>query len=54
MTEKDAITVKLNDVNSCRESIQEDLMTLMDGLPNEAQERACQIVVDNFNKFFKK
>lgn len=39
------------DVQSCRQSIQDDLLALLDGLPEEAQTAACQIVVDNFNKF---
>jgi len=44
--------IQPNSVESCRESIQEDLMAFFDGLPDEAQYRACQIVVDNFEKFF--
>ncbi len=46
--------------NDCRESIQQDLITLFDGfglrhdIPNSVGETfltlACQIVVDNFNK----
>ena len=45
---------KLGDAESCRESIQDDLLVLLDGLPQKAQTRACQIVVDNFKKFFPK
>ena len=39
-----------HELNELSECIQEDLLVLMDGLPNEAQTRACQIVVDRVNQ----
>ena len=33
-----------------QEQIQEDLLTYLDGLPNEMLNQVCQIVVDNFHK----
>jgi hypothetical protein len=41
-------------IKNCQESIQEDLLALMDGLPDEAQTHACEIVVENFKKYFQK
>ena len=35
-----------------RQLIQDDLLCLMDGLPNEAQIAACQIVVDRMEQLF--
>lgn len=35
-----------HDILEASEVIQENLLVLLDGLPNEAQKRACQIVVD--------
>ena len=35
-----------------REQIQEDLLTLIDSDDQELNDRMCQIVVDNFDKFF--
>ena len=32
----------------CREQIQEDLMTFLDGMDQEILDQVCQIVVDNF------
>ena len=32
-----------------QEQIQEDLLTYLDGLPNEMLNQVCQIVVNNFN-----
>jgi hypothetical protein len=46
--------VQPNSIESCRESIQEDLMTFLDGLPNDGERIVCQIVCDNFKKFFEK
>ena len=37
------------DMRNTRETIQENLLVLLDGLPNEAQTAACQIIVDAFN-----
>lgn len=42
------------DIKNVREQIQEDLLALLDGLPDEAQTRACQIVVDNLNPLLDK
>ena len=40
------------DVQSCQREIQEQLLSLLDGLVNEEVETAAkQIVIDNFNKF---
>lgn len=33
-------------VKETSEQIQEDLLTLVDGLPQDTQDKACQIVVD--------
>ena len=33
-----------------KEQLQEDLMAVLDGLPNKAISAACQIVVDRFNE----
>ena len=44
-------------VENCREQIQEDLLALIDGQSQqwpEIRTIACQIVVDNFKKFFPK
>ena len=35
-----------------REQIQEDLLTLIDSDDQELNDKMCQIVVDNFSKFF--
>ena len=35
-----------------REQIQEDLLTLIDSDDQELNDKMCQIVVDNFDKFF--
>ena len=35
-----------------REQIQEDLLTLIDSDDQELNDKICQIVVDNFDKFF--
>ena len=35
-----------------REQIQQDLLTLIDSDDQELNDRMCQIVVDNFDKFF--
>ena len=35
-----------------REQIQEDLLTLIDSDDQELNDKMCQIVVDNFEKFF--
>ena len=35
-----------------REQIQQDLLTLIDSDDQELNEKMCQIVVDNFDKFF--
>lgn len=35
-----------------REQIQEDLLTLIDSDDQELNDKICQIVVDNFSKFF--
>ena len=35
-----------------REQIQEDLLTLIDSDDQELNDKMCQIVVDNFAKFF--
>ena len=37
-----------------REQIQEDLLTLIDSDDQELNDKICQIVVDNFAKFFSK
>jgi hypothetical protein len=37
-------------LDSCREQIQNDLLCLLDNYPNEVKDKACQIVVDNFQK----
>ena len=36
------------------EQIQEDLLTLIDSDDQELNDKICQIVVDNFAKFFSK
>ena len=43
-------------VENCREQIQNDLLCLLDDSPLSytAQTLACQIVLDNFKKFFQK
>ena len=46
-TEKAKLEHALREVS---EKIQDDLLTLLDGLPQLAQVRACQIVVDNLKK----
>lgn len=38
-------------IESCREQIQEDIMSFLDGLPKSMIGEVCQIVVDNFNKY---
>jgi hypothetical protein len=43
-----------NDIAEASETIQNDLLTLLDGLPNEAQIRACQIVVDGLKPLKEK
>ena len=35
-----------------REQLQEDLLTLIDSDDQELNDKICQIVVDNFSKFF--
>ena len=35
-----------------REQIQQDLLTLIDSDDQELNDKMCQIVVDNFAKFF--
>jgi len=35
-----------------REQIQQDLLTLIDSDDEELNDKICQIVVDNFDKFF--
>ena len=35
-----------------REQIQQDLLTLIDSDDQELNDKVCQIVVDNFDKFF--
>ena len=35
-----------------REQIQQDLLTLVDSEDQELNVKMCQIVVDNFDKFF--
>ena len=35
-----------------REQIQQDLLTLIDSDDEELNDKMCQIVVDNFDKFF--
>ena len=35
-----------------REQIQQDLLTLIDSDDQELNDKMCQIVVDNFDKFF--
>ena len=35
-----------------REQIQQDLLTLIDSDDQELNDNMCQIVVDNFDKFF--
>ena len=37
-----------------REQIQQDLLTLIDSDDQELNDNMCQIVVDNFDKFFTK
>ena len=37
-----------------REQIQQDLLTLIDSNDQELNDKICQIVVDNFDKFFSK
>jgi hypothetical protein len=39
-----------NEIKTAREQIQEDLLCLLDGMPDDLQTKACQIVVDNMNK----
>jgi hypothetical protein len=36
-----------------REQIQHDLITLMDGLPDELITAACQVVVDRVNEYLE-
>jgi hypothetical protein len=40
------MSITKHDVKEVGEQIQEDLLCLLDGLPDEAQTKACQIVVD--------
>lgn len=42
------------DLENVREQIQNDLLCLMDGLPEKAQRDACQIVVDQMASLFTK
>lgn len=49
MVQPDAAT----NLASCREQIQEDLLCLFDGMSSDVQNRMCQIIVDNFQKFLK-
>ena len=37
-----------------REQIQQDLLTLIESDDQELNDKMCQIVVDNFDKFFSK
>ena len=37
-----------------REQIQQDLLTLIDSDDQKLNDKICQIVVDNFDKFFTK
>lgn len=41
----------VNNVKSCQDQIQQDLLCLLDEFPAELQTQACQIVVDNFKKY---
>jgi hypothetical protein len=41
------------DLTLLKEQIQEDLIILLDGYDEELIDKACQIVVDNFNKYGK-
>ena len=43
-----------NEIASVREQIQNDLLCLLDGLPQEAQTAACEIVVKNMKELFDK
>jgi hypothetical protein len=40
------------EIKTCREQIQEDLLTYLDGMPPEMLNKVCQIVADNFQKTF--
>ena len=42
------------DLKNQRESIQEDLRTILDGLDDEVIDRVCQVVVDRFNILLNK
>ena len=53
MIQPDDIVITNENFNSIQEQIQEDLLCLLDEVPVEIQERACQIIVDNFKKFFE-
>ena len=39
---------------TCREQIQEDLLTLLDDSPETIKDLVCQIVIENFKKLEKK
>lgn len=41
-------------VKNCQEQIQEDLLTYLDGLSRDNATTICDIVVNNFKKFFQK
>lgn len=38
------------DVLECQEQTQQDLITFLDGFPQETLDKVCQIVVDNMAK----
>lgn len=50
MIQPDDIVISNENFSNIQEQIQEDLLCLLDEVPVEIQERACQIVIDNFKK----
>jgi hypothetical protein len=44
----------LTELKSIREQIQDDLTTFLDGLPNNGESKACQLVVDRFKPLIDK
>lgn len=43
--------MNINSLESLRETIQDDLLCLLDGFESELQDAACQIIVNRFKIF---
>jgi hypothetical protein len=41
------------ELNDARESIQQNLLVLLDGLPQEAQTKACELIVQGFAPLYE-